>query len=123
MQEMGVRSPGQEDSLEKEMAAHSSILAWRISLTEEPGGLQSMGLQRVGHSWAANTVNSKQKGLVSWKEPWDPFGFPGGSEGKASAYNAVDPGSIPQLGRSPGEGNGTPLQYSCLENPMDWEAW
>ena len=49
--------------------------------------------------------------------------FPGGSDGKASAYNAGDPGSIPGLGRSPGEGNGTPLQYSCLENPMDTGAW
>ena len=46
-------------------------------------------------------------------------GFPGGSEVKASAYNVGDPGSIPGLGRSPGEGNGTPLQYYCLENPMD----
>ena len=48
--------------------------------------------------------------------------FLGGSDGKASAYNAYhvgDPGSIPGLGRSPGEGNGNPLQYSCLENPMD----
>ena len=45
--------------------------------------------------------------------------FPGGSDGKASAYSAGDPGSIPGLERSPGEGNGTPLQYSCLENPMD----
>ena len=51
------------------------------------------------------------------------MGFPGGSEGKASAYNAGDPGSIPGSGRSPGEGNGNPLQYSCLENPMDREAW
>ena len=48
--------------------------------------------------------------------------FPGGSEGKASAYNAGDPGSIPGSGRSPGEGNGNPLQYSCLENPMDGGA-
>ena len=45
--------------------------------------------------------------------------FPGGSDGKASAYNAGDPGSIPGSGRSSGEGNGSPLQYSCLENPMD----
>ena len=44
--------------------------------------------------------------------------FPGGSDSKASAYNAGDPGSIPGLGRSPGEGNGNPLQHSCLENPM-----
>ena len=49
--------------------------------------------------------------------------FPGGSGGKASAYNLRDPGSIPGLERSPGEGNGTPLQYSCLENPMDGGAW
>ena len=51
------------------------------------------------------------------------MGFPGGSEVKASAPNAGDPGLIPGLGRSPGEGNGNPLQYSCLENPMDREAW
>ena len=44
--------------------------------------------------------------------------FPGGLEGKPSAYNAGDLGSIPESGRSPGEGNGNPLQYSCLENPM-----
>ena len=49
--------------------------------------------------------------------------FPGGSAGKASAYNVGDLGSIPALGRSPGEGNGNPLQYSCLENPMDGGAW
>ena len=49
--------------------------------------------------------------------------FPGGSDGKASAYKAGDPGSIPELGRSPGEGNDNPLQDSCLENPMDGEAW
>ena len=46
-----------------------------------------------------------------------------GSDGKASAYNEGDPGSIPGLGRSPGEGNGNPLQHSCLENPMDRGAW
>ena len=46
-------------------------------------------------------------------------GFPGGSDSKESACNVEDPGSIPGLGRSPGEGNGNPLQYSCWENPMD----
>ena len=51
------------------------------------------------------------------------FSFPGGSEVKDPACNAGDPGSIPRLGRSPGEGNGNPLQYSCLENPMDGGAW
>ena len=58
--------------------------------------------------------------------------FPGGLDGKAynvlmtmtvKVYNVRDPGSIPGLGRSPGEGNGNPLQYSCLENPMDGGAW
>ena len=53
---------------------------------------------------------------------YNSLGFPGGSEVKASASNAGDLGSIPGLGRSPGEGNGNPLQYSCLENPMDGEA-
>ena len=47
------------------------------------------------------------------------MGFPGGSEVKASDCNMGDLGLIPRLGRSPGEGNGNPLQYSCLENPMD----
>ena len=47
------------------------------------------------------------------------MGIPGGSDSKESAYNAGDPGSIPGLERSPGEGHGNPLQYSCLENPMD----
>ena len=49
--------------------------------------------------------------------------FPGGSDGKASAYSVGDLGSISGLGRYPGEGNGNPLQYSCLENPMDGGAW
>ena len=51
------------------------------------------------------------------------MGFPGGSDVKAFASNAGNPGSIPGSGRSPGEGNGNPLQYSCLENPMDRGAW
>ena len=51
------------------------------------------------------------------------MGFPGGSEGKASVCSAGDPGSIPGSGRSPVEGNGNPLQYSCLENPMHRGAW
>ena len=49
--------------------------------------------------------------------------FPGGSDGKVSGYKAGDPGSITGSGRSPGEGNGNPLQCSCLENPMDGGAW
>ena len=49
--------------------------------------------------------------------------FPGGSDGKASAYNVGDLGLIPGSGRSSGEGNGNPVQYSCLGNPMDGGAW
>ena len=60
--------------------------------------------------------SSSKASLVAW-------GFPGGSEVKASARNSGDPGSIPGSGRSPGEGNGNPLQYSCLENPMEGGAW
>ena len=51
------------------------------------------------------------------------MGFPSGSDVKESACNAGDPGSIPESGRSPGEGYGIPLQYSCLDNPMDRGAW
>ena len=50
-------------------------------------------------------------------------GFPGGSDGKESAHNVGNTGLIPGLGNSPGEGNGNPLQYSCLENSMDRGAW
>ena len=49
--------------------------------------------------------------------------FPGGSDGKESAYNARDLGLIPRSGRTPGEGNDYPLQYSCLENSMDRDVW
>ena len=52
-----------------------------------------------------------------------PSSFPGGSDGKESAYNVGDLGSIPGLGRYPGSGHGNPLQYSCLENPMNRGAW
>ena len=51
------------------------------------------------------------------------MGSPGGLEGKVSTCNAGDPGSIPESGRSPGEGDGNRLQYSCLENPMAGGAW
>ena len=51
------------------------------------------------------------------------WGFPGGSDSRESSCNAGDPGSVPGLGRSLGEENGNPLQYSCLENPVDRGAW
>ena len=64
-----------------------------------------------------------------WKLQWfmlqlhEVMGFPGGSDGKESACSAGEPGSTPGSGRIPGEGNGNPLQYFFLENPMDWGAW
>ena len=62
-------------------------------------------------------------GLACLGECFNKVGFPSGSDGKASICNAGDPALIPGLGRSPGEGNGSPLQYSCLENPVDHGAW
>ena len=61
--------------------------------------------------------------LCQWENVNLGSDFPGGSDGKASVHNVGDPGSIPGLGRSPGEGNGNPLQDYCLENPMDRGAW
>ena len=75
-----------------------------------------MGSQRVGYNLA--TKQQQQRG---WQGSF--LGFPGGSEVKASASNAGDLGSVLGLGKSPGEGNGNPLQYSCLENSVDREAW
>ena len=106
MQETPVQSLGWEDPLEKEMAAHSSTFAWKIPWMEEPGGLQSMGWQRVGHNWATSLL--------------------GGSMGKESTYNAGDTGNINLIcrwGRAPGGGHGNSFQYSCLENPKDRGAW
>ena len=97
-------------ALEKEMVTHSGILAWRIPGTEEPGGLPSMGSHRVGHDWSDLAA-------------YNGIGFPHSSFSKESTFNAGDPGLIPGWGRSPGEGNHNPLQYSYLENPMDRGAW
>ena len=61
MLKIQVWSPGWEDALEKGMPTHSDILAWRIPWTEEPGGLQSMGLQNTRHNWATNTFTLKRQ--------------------------------------------------------------
>ena len=104
-------------ALEKEMATHSSVLAWRIPGTGEPGGLPSMGSHRVGHDWSdlAAAAELRCCPLI------DDFGFPGGSDGKESACNARDAGSFPGSGRSPGEGNGYPLQYLAWRIPWTEE--
>ena len=103
-------------ALEKETATHSSVLAWRIPGMGEPGGLLSTGSHRVRHDWSD---------LAAVAALW-PVASLGGTVVKnppANAGNTRDSGLIPGLGRSPGEGNGNPLQYSCLENPMDRGAW
>ena len=100
-------------ALEKEMATHSSVLAWRIPGTGEPGGLLSMGLHRVGHNWSDLAAAAGIRMWVSLE--WASLVTPSCSAG--------DLGLILGSGRSPGEVNGNPLQYSCLENSMDWGAW
>ena len=85
MQETRLRFVGQEDLLEREMATHSSILAWRIPWPEERGGLQSTGSQRIGHNLAT-------------KPPWPQKGFSGSSEGKESSRNTGELGSPQSLG-------------------------
>ena len=131
MRETWVRSLGWEDPLEKEMAIHSSTIAWKIPWTEKPGRLQSMGLQRVGHNWATllllkQTFETRGNGIPSLLTGGEICDYPhtcGGSECKESACSAGHPGLIPGLGRSPGERNGNTLQYSCLENYMDRGPW
>ena len=91
MQETWVQSMGQEDPLEKGMATHSSFLSWRILWTEEPGGLESTGLQRVGHNGATPLTLSLNT-------------FPGGLDDKYFVFNVGD------LGRSLG-----------LEDPLEKE--
>ena len=128
------------------MAPHSSTFAWKIPWTEEPGRPQSMGSLRVGHDWATSLSfigerNGNPLQCSCLENPRDEGawwaavygvaqsrtrlkrlsskGFPGGSDGKESYCNAGDRGSIPGSERSPEEGNGNPIQYSGLENPMD----
>ena len=137
------------------MATHSSILAWRIPGMEEPDGLPSMGLQRVGHDWSdaaaaaylPSTIIDTQelfKKMCSMNKlffTWNrvpktcqhcilqlyptatQMGFPGGTSDKEPACQCKRHSLIPGWGRSPGGGNSNPLQYSCLENPMDRGAW
>ena len=76
-----------------------------------PGDLPDPGIEPGSPGFQADALTS------------EPPGKSGGSDGKESACNEGDPGSIPGSGRSPGEGKGSPLQDSCLENPMDRGAW
>ena len=94
--------------------------------TEGIGNLISGSLPFLKPAWTSGS----SRFTYCWSLAWRILSitllvcdFPGGSDGKASVYKAGDPGSIPGWGRSPGEGNGNPLQYSCLENPMDRAWW
>ena len=109
MQEMWVQFLGREDLLEKEMAAHPSILAWRIPWIEASGRLQSMGLQ----SWtrlATKQQQASEVALVVKKSPANPG-------------DIRDSGSISGSRRSPGGAHGNPLQSSCLGNSVERGAW
>ena len=100
------------------MATHSSILA--LPPPKKKGAQRNTC--RWFHGVMVSTLDSESSDLSSNLNGTF-MGFPGGSDGKVSACNVGDPGSISGSGRSPGEGNGNPLQYSCLENPMDGRAW
>ena len=96
------------------MATHSSVLAWRIPGTGEPGGLQSMGSHRVRHDWGdlAAAAAAYHKLEACQVAPMSP---------SANAEDIREADLIPGSGRCPGGGHDNPLQYSCLENPMDGE--
>ena len=140
------------------MATYSSILAWRIPGTEEPGGLPSMGSHRVGHDWCDLAAAGHCRACVcSWSNEehymglrqgtlWDDLDFEmimpntmirkdkgtprlvaqsvnDSPSMQETAWSTGDLGLIPGSGRFLGEGHSNPLQYSCLENPMDRRAW
>ena len=101
-------------ALEKEMATHSSVLAWRIPGTGEPGGPLSMGSHRVGHDWSDLAAAASSF--------WSGWLIPGGSDDKSVCLQCGRPGFNPWVWKIPWR-NGNPLQYCCLENPMDGGAW
>ena len=131
MPETRVWSLGREDPLKKEMAVHSSVLAWRIPPTEEPERLQSTGMWKVGHDWESNTLtltdtqhaDMYSRLLLFLHELQCLQASLVAQPGKLlSACNEGDLGSIPASGRCPGEGNGNLLQYSCLKIPWTEES-
>ena len=99
------------------LAVYSTVYFWTSSIL----------ISKTCFIWQKNILTEKKTYLclLSWfSSTWPIIGdFPGGLDCKASVYNVGDLGSIPGSGRSPGEGNGNPLQYYCLENPKDRGAW
>ena len=93
---------------------------WTLGVGDGQGGLACWDSWGRKESDTTEWLNWTE---LNWREDWSSKNFPGGSVGKDSACIAGDLGSIPGSGKSPGEGNGNPLQYSCLENPMDRGAW
>ena len=91
--------------------------SWLLHLAQLAQSQGSKILLRTHKNGFLSFKIRRKKMSFKWKS------FPGGSDGKASAYSVGDLGSIPRLGRSPGEGNGNPLQYSCLENSMNRGVW
>ena len=141
-----VWSLGREDPLEKEMATHSGILAWRIPWTKEwwatvhchkeLGTTEETCMQHmriklllVGPPAGGSRRKGSKPSQQLWNHPKEAFTFPtykcfpGGSAGKESACDVGDAGSIPGSGRSPGEENGNLLKCSYLGNSMDIGAW
>ena len=93
---------------------------WKIRRFQKELAIWRAGHLLVGRTLSVDT-NAGEARSVIYISPRALEGFPGGSDGKEAACKAGDLGSIPGLGRSPGGGHGNPLQYSCLENPMDRE--
>ena len=107
----GLPFPSPEDLPDRGIEPRSPTLQVDTLLSEPPGKSCSL--------WGCMCFLA----TLNLSHPLFPLGLPGGSEVKASGCNVGDLGSIPGSGRFPGEGNGNPLQYSCLENPMDGGAW
>ena len=118
MKETWVQSLGLEDPLEKEIASHSIILPGKLYEQRSLVGYSPWGCKQSDKTECAHTHTHTicYIFIIFTLLPW-------WLRGKASACNAGDLGSTPGSGRSPGEGNGKPLRYSCLKNPMDREAW
>ena len=100
------------------LSQHQGLFQW-VNSSHQVAKVLEFQLQHQSFQWIIS-VDFLKDWLV-WS--CSPKGLPGVSAGKESPCNAGDLGSIPRLGRSPGEGNGYPLQYSCLENSMDRGAW